>query len=174
MGMPMGTSVAPRFACASALVQALALTAAIGVLAPPASAQSDSDLPDGPGKPLVAKICSGCHSFAYFAQSRGTKDHWSAIVDNMVARGADGTDDELDQVVDYLAKNFGPETPQKVNVNKATAAELAKALAISQESAGAIVEYRSKNGDFKNLEALESVPGVDAKQIEAKKDWIEF
>jgi competence protein ComEA len=163
---------ATGFAWASALVQALALTAATCVPAPAAGAQSD--LPDGPGKPLVAKICSGCHSFSYFAQSRGTKDHWSAIVDDMVSRGAEGTDEELDQVVDYLAGNFGPERPRKINVNKATAAELAKALAISQESAGAIVQYRSKNGDFKNLEALERVPGVDARRIEEKKDWIEF
>ena len=49
-----------------------------------------------------------------------------------------------------------------------------KTLTISQENADAIVQYRAKNGALKNLEALKSVPGIDAKQIEAKKEWIEF
>lgn len=138
------------------------------------AAAAQSDLPDGPGKAVVEKICGGCHALAVFTENRSTKDRWAAVVDDMVSRGAQGTDEELDQVVTYLAKNFGPDSPRKVNVNRATAAELAKNLAISQENADAIVQYRAKNGNFKNLESLKSVPGIDAKKIEEKKDWIEF
>ena len=140
----------------------------------PAAAQSD--LPDGPGKALVERICSGCHGVEVFTDNRATKAHWGAVVDDMVSRGAEGTDEEINQVVEYLSKNFGPAKAagQKVNVNKAGAEELAKTLAISQESAGAIVQYRAKNGSFKNLEALKSVPGIDGKKIEEKKDSIEF
>jgi competence protein ComEA len=138
-------------------------------LALPAAGQSD--LPDGPGKAVVERICSGCHGVGVFTDNRNTKERWGAVVDDMASRGAEGTDAELNQIVEYLSKNFGP---VKVNVNKAAAAELAKTLAISQQNAGAIVEYRDKNGAFKNLEALKSVPGIDAKKIEEKKDWIEF
>jgi competence protein ComEA len=134
------------------------------------AAVAQSNLPDDPAKPVVEKVCSGCHAFTAFTESRGTKDHWEEIVQNMVSRGAEGTDAELDQVVSYLTRHFGP----KVNVNKAAAAELVKTLAISQENADAIVQYRAKNGAFKNLEALKSVPGIDSKKLEDKKDWIEF
>jgi competence protein ComEA len=138
------------------------------------AAPSQSTLPDDPAKPVVEKVCGGCHSFTVLSENRATKDRWEKIVDKMVSRGAEGTDSELDQVVDYLSRYFGPDSPKKINVNKAAAAELVKTLAISQENADAIVQYRAKNGAFKNLEALKSVPGIDAKQIDAKKDSIEF
>jgi competence protein ComEA len=140
-------------------------------LPPALSAAGQSDLPEGPGKAVVERICSGCHGVEVFTDSRNTKERWGAVVDDMASRGAEGTDEELNQVVEYLSKNFGP---VKVNVNKAGAVELAKTLAISQQNAGAIVEYRAKNGAFKNLEALKSVPGIDAKKIDQKKDLIEF
>jgi competence protein ComEA len=140
------------------------------------SAAGQSDLPEGPGKALVERICSGCHGVGVFTYNRATKELWGAVVDDMVSRGAEGTDEEINQVVEYLSKNFGPAKAagQKVNVNKASAEELAKTLAISQENAGAIIQYRTKNGNFKNLEALKSVPGIDGKKIEEKKDRIEF
>lgn len=153
--------------------------AALGcLLALPSSAQSS--LPDGPGKPLVDKICGACHLTTVLTQNRATKERWEEVVENMVAKGADGTDAELGQIVEYLAKYLGPKpakasAPQsKVNVNKATGEELAKTLDLSQENAGAIVQYRAKNGDFKNLDDLKSVPGIDAKKIDEKKDSIEF
>jgi competence protein ComEA len=144
------------------------------LLASPAAAQSD--LPDGPGKPVVVKVCSGCHGFNVITQLHATKERWEAVVENMVSRGAEGTDSELDQVVAYLVSHFGPGSArrQKINVNKATAEELATNLSISRESADAIVQYRAKNGDFKNLEDLKKVPGVDARKIEDGKDRIEF
>ena len=140
----------------------------------PAILRAQSDLPEGPGKAVTEKVCHGCHSFVVITQSRATKDHWEAIVDNMVSRGAEGTDDELEQVVVYLTSNFGPDKPLKINVNKAGAEELARVLALSRENAAAIVQYREKNGVFKDLPALKSVPGIDAAKIEEHKDRIEF
>jgi competence protein ComEA len=162
MGIPRGLTVSGLLAAASFL------------LALPGAAQSD--LPDGPGKPVVQKVCSGCHAFTVITQVRGTKDHWEAIVENMVSRGAEGSDEELDKVVAYLAAHFGPadDAHRKINVNKATAEELARTLSVSRESANAIVQYRAKNGNFKNLEALKNVPGIDVKQIDENKDRIEF
>ena len=144
---------------------------------PPAlAAAGQSDLPDGPGKAQVERICNGCHEVGVFTQDHSTKERWAAVVDDMVSRGAEASDEEINQIVEYLSKNFGPAkvAGQKVNVNKAGAEELATRLAISPESAGAIVQYRAKNGNFKNLEALKSVPGIDGKKIEEKKDSIEF
>jgi competence protein ComEA len=145
-------------------------------LLPAIPAAAQSELPDGPDKALVERICSGCHGVGVFTGNHSTREHWEAVVDDMVSRGAEATDEEISRVVEYLSKNFGPAktAAQKVNVNKASAEDLAKTLAISQENASAIVQYRAKNGNFKNLEALKSVPGIDGKKIEEKKDSIEF
>ena len=105
-----------------------------------ATALGQSGLPPGPGQEQVKKICSGCHSFGVITQNRATKGKWGEIVDNMVSRGAEGNDEELDQVVNYLAAHFGPDSPPpRINVNKAPAEELVKVLAITAQEAGAIV-----------------------------------
>ena len=67
------------------------------------------DLPAGKGKALLEKICADCHGLDIIVAQRATKDGWASIVDSMVGRGASGTKEELDTIVDYLAKNFGPE-----------------------------------------------------------------
>ncbi len=67
------------------------------------------DLPAGKGKDLLEKICADCHGLDIIASQRATKDGWAAIVDSMVGRGASGTKEELDTIVEYLAKNFAPD-----------------------------------------------------------------
>jgi hypothetical protein len=67
--------------------------------------------------------------------------------------GSEGTDEELDKIVDYLTANFGKDKPgPKVNVNKAAASELVAALGLSKESPEAIVAYCEKNGYCKQLQ----------------------
>lgn len=140
-------------------------------------------LPAGKGKAIVQRSCSHCHALKVVTSKRATKDQWSALVDQMVSRGADLDDDEIDVVVDYLAKNFpavkaspaaAKSAEQMVNVNQATAAELAAVLNLSSEQGQALVAYRDKNGKFKDWHDLASVPGVPASAIESKKDEIQF
>ncbi len=47
----------------------------------------------------------------------------------------------------------------KVNLNKATAKELAKVQGLNASKARAIVSYRKKHGDFKSVEELKDVKG---------------
>jgi mono/diheme cytochrome c family protein len=54
-------------------------------------------------------ICADCHGLDVITAQRGTKDEWASIVDSMVSRGANGTKEQLDTIIDYLAKNFGPD-----------------------------------------------------------------
>jgi competence protein ComEA len=72
-------------------------------------AQAQDNLPAGKGKDLLMKICADCHGLDVITAQRADKDGWSAIVDSMVGRGASGTKEELEAIVDYLAKNFGEE-----------------------------------------------------------------
>jgi competence protein ComEA len=131
-------------------------------------------LPDGPGKVVVEKMCTPCHGLENVVRARMTKERWGSIVDDMVSRGASGTDEEIDQVINYLAANFSKSDAKKVNINKANAAELTAALEISAADAAAIVSYRTDKGDFKELKDVTKVPGVDTKKIEAAKDRLEF
>jgi competence protein ComEA len=134
------------------------------------SVVSAQDLPDGPGKDVMKRMCSTCHALEVISSTRKTRNRWANTVDVMVARGATGTQDEIDQVIDYLATHFAPKT---VNVNHAAAAQLAE-IGLSAKESDAIVQYRAQNGDFKTFDDLKKVPDVDAKDIDRLRDHIEF
>ena len=60
----------------------------------------------------------------------------------------------------------------KINLNKATAAELSQLKGIGMKYAERIVQYRDKNGPFKNVEDLLNVQGIGPKTLEKNKDRI--
>lgn len=130
---------------------------------------AQSELPDGAGKASVVKVCTSCHGLDTVTSERRTKSEWDTEIDEMAARGATGTDDEFDAVMQYLTHHFG-----KVNVNQAPADEIQDMLEVPESASKAIVDYRTKNGSFKDLTALEKVPGVDAKVLEQRKERIAF
>jgi competence protein ComEA len=127
-------------------------------------------LPEGPGKVVTERMCKPCHGLDNVVRARRTEDKWAEVVDDMVSRGAKGTDDEIDQVIKYLSTHFGP----KVNVNKAGASDLKESLGFSASDADAIVQYRTEKGTFKSIQDLMKVPGIDSKKIETLQDRIEF
>ena len=140
-------------------------------------------LPPGDGKPIVERMCSSCHALKVVTSKRASPEQWAQLVDQMVSRGAEGTDDEVETVVEYLSKNFGLDTPpppaekssaSSVHVNQATAAELAAALDLPPAQGEAIVAYRQENGKFKDWHDLTKVPGVDSSKIEANKNHLIF
>jgi competence protein ComEA len=131
------------------------------------------DLPDGKGKDLVENSCGSCHGLDVVVSQHATKDGWASIVDYMVSRGATGTPEEIQTIVDYLAKSFPP-LPTTVNVNKATSMDMQTQLELTAKDADAIVKYRTDHGDFKDFDSLTKVPGVDTAKLTAKKDSIIF
>lgn len=68
---------------------------------------AQNQLPESEGKKVVERICNQCHSPENYTRTKHTEDEWETIVDNMVERGATGTDNEFETVVLYLARNFG-------------------------------------------------------------------
>ena len=66
---------------------------------------------------------------------------------------------------------WAEETP-KININSATVEELTKLKRIGPKYAARIVEYREKNGPFKNPEDIILVKGIGTKTFEADKDCI--
>jgi competence protein ComEA len=133
-----------------------------------------AQLPDGPGKDALVKVCSTCHEPNRAAAFRLTREGWEATVADMKWRGAKGTDEEFAAVVDYLATNFLGEAAPKLNMNRATSVELESVLSLLRKEAAAVIASREKLGGFKSIEDLKKVPGVDFKKIEAARDRITF
>ena len=147
-----------------------------------ANAQS---LPPGKGKTIVARSCASCHSLKVVTSKRASKEQWATLVDQMISRGADVSDDEIDPLIEYLSRNFssakksvtvdrGTARLQKVNVNKASISELTKELGLSKQDAAAIVACREKNGNFGGWDALMKVPGLDTTKLQKNRARLTF
>jgi competence ComEA-like helix-hairpin-helix protein len=164
--------------------------------ATPPPPRGSSLLPPGAGKPIVQRACIGCHSLDVVTSERGSAAHWSQLVNEMIGRGADLSDPEINTIVKYLSSHFGavrprtsPITPSvfsaggsstfgsttgRVNVNTASAQELRSFLGLSQKVAEAIVEYRKKNGKFETWQDVAAVPEATPNQIEHLQDRLAF
>jgi len=59
-------------------------------------------------------------------------------------------------------------------VNKADSKQLQDGLSLAAKDADAIVSYRTGKGDFKNLEDLLKVPGIDAAKLKEQSANLEF
>ncbi len=67
-------------------------------------------LPEGEGKQLVEDTCAlSCHGPESWSELRMGKEDWDPLVRDMASRGEAKSEKELELMVNYLAKNFGPE-----------------------------------------------------------------
>lgn len=133
-----------------------------------------AQMPDGPGKQETVKLCSQCHEIERALSPRQDHDAWQATIDKMVALGLRASDDDLKLVTDYLAKAYPGEPIPKLNMNTATAIQLESGLTLKRSESAAVIEYRTKNGNFKSLDDLKNIPGVPFAKFAAKKDRLTF
>jgi mono/diheme cytochrome c family protein len=89
------------FSAAPALLKA---AIAIGILSPALTAQ---DLPAGKGRETFKTICTSCHDAETTVNLRNTRSGWIEVIANMKTNGADGTEAQFTEVLDYLTLNFG-------------------------------------------------------------------
>ncbi|VXB46684.1 conserved exported hypothetical protein [Luteimonas sp. 9C] len=69
---------------------------------------------------------------------------------------------------------FANESVEKVNINTADAATLARVLHnVGQAKAEAIVAYRDENGPFRSAEQLAQVNGIGLRTVEQNVDRID-
>jgi hypothetical protein len=73
-------------------------------------------LPEGKEKQVLTKVCNKCHGLETFSKLRMTRDEWGLVVGDMVQRGATGSAEEIQTVVNYLSKYLG----QKSRVSAVT------------------------------------------------------
>ncbi len=132
------------------------------------------ELPDGPGRAETEKVCTQCHDLAKAVSVRQDRNGWGITMTKMIAAGMKGSEEELHAVLGYLEKNFPPEALPPVNINTARAIQLESRFSLKRSEAAAILKYRKEHGDFKSLDDLKKVPGIDFAKIEAKQDSLVF
>ena len=126
---------------------------------------ADEDKKD---KPVFESVCGACHPAGMVDDIRSEQE-WKETVDQMIASGAKADERQLESVMRYLLR-----THTKININTATASEIAPVLAVTESTARAIVARRKEIGAFKTIEELAKVPGVDGAQLQTRKDRIVF
>lgn len=133
-----------------------------------------ADIPAGPGKDAVMKYCATCHSAEQATSLHQDQRGWTATLEKMTGMGAKIPDDSYDAILGYLNDHFGADVPLPIKVNTASAVDLESLLLLGRSQAKAVIQYRTEHGNFKTMDDLKKVPGLDFKKIEAKKDLLVF
>jgi putative heme-binding domain-containing protein len=84
------------------------------------SAAFAQNLPDGTGKAEFIHNCLDCHSAGMVLRAKKTPDEWRKNVDDMAARGSDGSKEDIDKVVLYLDKYFATDTSGSTTTAQST------------------------------------------------------
>jgi competence protein ComEA len=153
----------------SLVLFAVLVVSCLGVLL-----HAQEDIPEAPGKAMTLQYCTQCHPSDMFSGTRNNSNGWDQTMATMTDKGITwASDADYATVLNYLSTCLGPAL-KTININKAAACELTRMLGISQQQADAIVAYREKNGNFKDLDGVKKVDGLDPAALDAKKDTIAF
>lgn len=152
-------------------IRALLFVFAIGFVR---SAIAQDTLPEGPGKEQTLRLCGTCHEAAKATSVKLTREGWVETIDRMKAFGAGGADEDFAAVLEYLATHFKGDTVRPLDMNTAEAIDLESVLQLLRRESKAVLEYRSKRGQFSSLDDLKGLDPAIFKKIEAKKDRIVF
>ena len=155
-------------------IQAALLTGAVlAVLSPfavqPATALAGdlaaitkaSDLDSDPKDfQAVTAVCTACHAASQFLSTPRSSGRWEQVFEEMSGYGANGTDDQLDRVVNFFQKNL-----TVINVNTSPPEDLKETLQIDDGTLNAIMARRSGK-KFENIADLSTLPGVNRSILE--------
>lgn len=88
-------------------MRVFAVAVLLAGLSTPALADDDyKDLPPGPGRDVMIRVCSQCHSPEIAAHQNLDADGWKDLVNQMANNGANATDAEFDTITKYLTASF--------------------------------------------------------------------
>ena len=136
------------------------------------SAHATAQLPDGKGRDTVLKVCGGCHEASQAAALRLNREGWNDLINNMKSMGAEATEAEFTEVLDYFSTHFPADNgPTRLNINVATQVELESIAGLLRSQAAAVLKFIEKT-PCKDLNDLKKVQGIDFKKIEEHKDLL--
>lgn len=126
-----------------------------------AAIRSASNLDNDPQDSLaVAAVCTVCHASFQFLTTPRSSSRWEQVFAEMSGYGANGTDDQLDRVVNYFQKNL-----TVINVNTSPVDDLQPTLQVSDKVAAVILARRAQH-PFTGIDDLSKVNGVDRSVLE--------
>jgi competence protein ComEA len=170
-------NAAPRYAArrnGGSLMRTAVPLGALALLLAPAgeavrgadAADRSSDLAREAGS--LRAVCGKCHNLEIVMNTPRSLEDWRDTMQKMVDRGASGTDDQYDDILDYLHR-----TMTTIDVNSADADELAAVLGAPDSAVKLIIARRSARR-FADMADLKSIPGLDAAALDAKSRLIYF
>lgn len=89
-------------------MRVFAVAMLLGLVATPALADDYPSLPPGPGRDVMVKVCSQCHSPEIAAQQNLDAGGWKDLVNQMANNGAQASDADFDTITKYLTATFPP------------------------------------------------------------------
>jgi competence protein ComEA len=144
------------------------------ILSAPNVARAQDVLPEGPGHDTTVRVCSACHEPQKAASIKLSRPGWSEELDKMKALGANGTPQEFQEILDYLATHFKGEIDRPLDLNSAEAVDLESVLGLLRRESAALIQFRTKKGTLSSMADLKDLDPAIVKKIEAKKDRIVF
>ena len=103
-------------------------------------------------------------------QSLRTRQEWSDVVDQMARFGAEASDQEFDQILDLPGEILLANPDQQGDCEGARRPHSTFLRAVAE----AIVAYRTEKGDFKTIDDVKKVPGLEAGKVDAQKARVVF
>ena len=65
-------------------------------------------LAPGDGQETVQMVCTSCHTIGIVTAHPHTAEEWDEIIGKMIDKGMLASDQQLDEIAAYLAKNYAP------------------------------------------------------------------
>jgi len=96
----------------SAILATLCLSSTGWVLAQDSAPKTTAMAAANPGRDLVVGKCLQCHADTIWRDQRQDARAWEATLYRMVARGAVWTGEDIKTMSNYLATDFGPNSPK--------------------------------------------------------------
>ncbi len=131
----------------------------LAILTAPLYAQ---DLPDGAGKDVTVRICSGCHGVEMFASYRKSPNDWDNTITTMTDKGLAVTDADYATIMDYFTKNMNVAKPAAKPAEAATPAPAPAAPAqspqqLAREILKQLIEINTTDPNGDNTRAAEAM-----------------
>jgi len=71
-----------------------------------------TELPEGPNRDLVSKVCQSCHDLQMVFDAAGfSRDDWDMTLEEMKDNGMNISADDRRKILEYLSTYLGPTAP---------------------------------------------------------------
>ena len=134
-----------------------------------ASLSNAAVLPEGAGKAETVKLCGRCHSLDQAVSLRQGQADWAETISKMVNLGAQGSEDDLNTVLNYLVKFYGPVSDPAAPAAGASAEARPANITPSVSGSPSTVESASRSAKAANAK-IASLPAAGA-AIDPAKEW---